>query len=179
MITFGRVALSVACAVALSGCAANMQSSTNTSEQNTSSVYAQSPGLVLNEHLNGFQHISLQELSSEQFKITFPGVTSFEFAARDITAEQKQALETLSNALHQIDYQALEVLGHTDNRGNYDYNLQLSRERAKVVTEYLLGLGLQSDKLGYHGKGPDEPIADNNSAAGQAQNRRIEILVYL
>ncbi|MCC5825370.1 OmpA family protein [Alkalimonas sp.] len=179
MITFGRVALSVACALALGGCAANMQSSSSGTEQAYSSAYAQSPSSVLTENLNGFQHISLQELSAEQLKITFPGVTSFEFAARDITPEQKLALEALGNALHHIDYQALEVLGHTDNRGNYHYNLQLSRERAKVVMDYLLSLGIQSDKLGYHGKGPDEPIADNSSAAGQAQNRRIEILVYL
>lgn len=179
MITLGRVALSVACAVALSGCAANMQSNSDVVLQDYNEVYSKNPASILAESLNGYQQISLQELNPEQLKITFPGVTSFDFAARDINQEQKRALDTLIEALGAIEFQALEVVGHTDNLGNYDYNVQLSKDRARVVMDYLLALGVPSNRLGFDGKGPDAPIADNRTALGQAQNRRIEILVYL
>ena len=68
----------------------------------------------------------------------------------------------------------IEVQGHTDNVGKYDYNVDLSERRAQSVRTYLIKQGVPAERLTAHGYGPDKPIADNKTKAGRAQNRRVE-----
>ena len=68
----------------------------------------------------------------------------------------------------------VEVQGHTDNVGKYDYNVDLSERRAQSVRTYLIKQGVPAERLSAHGYGPDKPIADNKTKAGRAQNRRVE-----
>ncbi|MEM7220035.1 MAG: OmpA family protein [Pseudomonadota bacterium] len=69
----------------------------------------------------------------------------------------------------------LAVEGHTDNVGNAEFNRGLSQERAQSVASALASLGIDSTRLQVSGYGMDQPIADNETASGRAQNRRIEI----
>jgi len=69
------------------------------------------------------------------------------------------------------------VEGYTDSRGSQARNLELSQARAESVRTYLIGRGFPSDKVVATGKGADRPIADNASAEGRANNRRVEIVV--
>jgi len=69
----------------------------------------------------------------------------------------------------------LEVAGHTDSVGSEDSNQSLSEARAQAVRNALLGTGLPSDRLTATGYGEAQPIADNDTAEGRAQNRRTEI----
>jgi len=71
----------------------------------------------------------------------------------------------------------IELGGHTDIIGSREYNLKLSEERAKAVANYLLSIGVPPTRLTFQGYGPDKPIADNNTEAGRAQNRRTEIVI--
>ena len=68
----------------------------------------------------------------------------------------------------------VEVQGHTDNVGKYDYNVDLSERRAQSVRTYLIKQGVPAERLSAHGYGPDRPIADNKTKAGRALNRRVE-----
>ena len=69
---------------------------------------------------------------------------------------------------------AVEVTGHTDAVGDKDYNVTLSEERAKAVVAYLVSKGVESERLSAVGLGFSQPIADNSTEEGRAQNRRIE-----
>jgi outer membrane protein OmpA-like peptidoglycan-associated protein len=71
----------------------------------------------------------------------------------------------------------LEAEGHTDNVGKEAFNQKLSEQRANSVLEYLLSQGITNDKISSSGKGFSMPVADNKTAAGRQQNRRVELIV--
>lgn len=68
----------------------------------------------------------------------------------------------------------IEVQGHTDNTGKHDLNVDLSQHRAEAVRDFLINAGVPDTQLTAKGYGPDRPIADNETKAGRAQNRRVE-----
>jgi outer membrane protein OmpA-like peptidoglycan-associated protein len=67
------------------------------------------------------------------------------------------------------------VIGHTDNTGSDAVNDPLSRDRANAVRQYLAQRGVAAGRVEIAGRGEREPVADNTSEAGRAQNRRVEI----
>jgi len=69
------------------------------------------------------------------------------------------------------------IHGHTDNAGDPNKNLELSNQRAKAVYELLVAQGVAADRLNFKGFGQNKPVADNNTSAGRAQNRRTEFVV--
>lgn len=72
----------------------------------------------------------------------------------------------------------VEIQGHTDNVGADDANQRLSELRARSVYEYVISKGIPASRLRYKGYGESQPIADNNTAAGRAKNRRTVFLIY-
>jgi outer membrane protein OmpA-like peptidoglycan-associated protein len=89
--------------------------------------------------------------------------------------ESTPVLEELRQAL--ADHADLKVAieGHTDNTGEDAHNQALSERRAQAVVKYLSGAGIAADRLKAEGKGETAPVADNNTAAGREQNRRVVI----
>jgi outer membrane protein OmpA-like peptidoglycan-associated protein len=78
--------------------------------------------------------------------------------------------------LVQAENTKLTVVGHTDNVGNADANLALSKSRAQAVVDYLKQKGIPANRFQLvDGKGQSNPIADNNTASGKALNRRVVI----
>jgi len=71
----------------------------------------------------------------------------------------------------------LEVQGHTDNRGSASLNRKLSQQRADSVRAALVKRGIGEDRLVSKGYGPDAPIADNKTATGRQQNRRVQFVI--
>ncbi len=69
------------------------------------------------------------------------------------------------------------IHGHTDAVGLADYNMRLSGNRCKAVVEYFTGLGLPEDRISWKGHGGSLPVADNSTAAGRRQNRRVEFIL--
>jgi outer membrane protein OmpA-like peptidoglycan-associated protein len=69
------------------------------------------------------------------------------------------------------------VEGHTDNRGAADFNTSLSQSRAEAVRTYLVGKGVEADRLDAKGFGPTRPIGDNKTAKGREENRRVEFTI--
>jgi len=71
----------------------------------------------------------------------------------------------------------ITIEGHTDSQGQRQYNMDLSQKRAESVKGQLVSRGVAGDRIKTVGVGPDRPIADNKSAEGRANNRRVEIIV--
>jgi outer membrane protein OmpA-like peptidoglycan-associated protein len=69
------------------------------------------------------------------------------------------------------------VEGYTDSKGSQSKNMDLSQRRAESVRTYLVSRGFPSEKIQARGMGPDRPVADNTSAEGRANNRRVEIII--
>jgi outer membrane protein OmpA-like peptidoglycan-associated protein len=69
------------------------------------------------------------------------------------------------------------IEGFTDSMGGEDMNQSLSQRRADAVKNYLVGQGVGTARLSSSGKGENSPVADNDSAAGRQQNRRVEIII--
>jgi outer membrane protein OmpA-like peptidoglycan-associated protein len=84
-------------------------------------------------------------------------------------------LDEVALSLREWPEVTVEIQGHTDSRGGYDLNMNLSRRRAETVRQYLIDKGVSPERLTANGYGPDRPIADNRSADGRARNRRVEI----
>lgn len=108
-----------------------------------------------------------------------PFAKLFSFNKADISDEGKMFLKQTAKDLSSVLAKAysITVVGHTDNSGNEQYNYELSKRRADIVSEYLVSLGVSEDKVRTLGVGPSHPIADNSTKEGRALNRRAELLV--
>lgn len=101
----------------------------------------------------------------------------FETGKAILTTSSYGELNRLYQILQEIPLMRIEISGHTDNTGSLALNLRLSEERAKAVVEYLVQRGAERERLEYKGFGPGQPVADNSTAAGRAQNRRVEFKI--
>ena len=108
--------------------------------------------------------------------ITLQGEVLFKTGKWDLKAGAMAKLDQIADALRGKE-QPMVVFGFTDNVGTRDMNMDLSQRRAQSVRDYLVGKGIPQDLITAQGKGPDEPVADNGSVEGRAQNRRVEIVV--
>jgi outer membrane protein OmpA-like peptidoglycan-associated protein len=108
--------------------------------------------------------------------ITLPGEVLFKTGKYELKPGAMAKLDQIAEALKGKE-QPIVVDGYTDNVGTRDNNTALSQMRAQTVRDYLVSKGIPQDLVTAQGKGPDEPIADNGSIEGRAQNRRVEIVV--
>lgn len=103
---------------------------------------------------------------------------NFDVGRATVRPEAADVLEQIYNLLIQAEDSKLELVGHTDNSGTQEGNYALSSARAESVKNYLVKRGIPVSRFQKtDGKGQDEPIADNNTAAGKAQNRRVVITI--
>ena len=86
-------------------------------------------------------------------------------------------LDDVAAVLNRYDQSIVDIIGHADSDGAEDYNLNLSRQRASSVAQYLVSRNVLADRLYVDGRGESEPVATNATAEGKAQNRRVEILI--
>jgi len=98
-------------------------------------------------------------------------------AAINLTAEQRQKIADISRYLDKVDGATCSVVGHTDNTGARATNIQLGQGRADFGKAYLVRNGIPDSKINASSKGPDEPIADNSTETGRAENRRTVITI--
>ena len=105
-------------------------------------------------------------------------VINFELDKAFIPDVNKPFLDRAAEIITETPDMELVIIGHTDNLASDAYNLELSRERAESVKEYLVAQGVDADKLRTVGMGESEPIADNSTELGRFRNRRIEFTVY-
>ncbi len=112
---------------------------------------------------------------TEVITLSDAGNVLFDFDKSDLTPGAKAQLDTLMDKLRNADVVSIKVIGHTDSKGSDAYNQALSERRASSVAAYLLSQGLAPNKLTSEGRGESEPVADNATDEGRAQNRRVEL----
>ncbi|MNR29761.1 Outer membrane porin F precursor [compost metagenome] len=99
----------------------------------------------------------------------------FAYDSAELTSAAHQQLQALTGKLNGANVVSVKVIGHTDSQGSDAYNQALSERRASSVAEYLISQGLAPSKVTSQGRGESQPIADNSTDAGRAQNRRVEL----
>jgi OOP family OmpA-OmpF porin len=112
--------------------------------------------------------------------IRFPSVALFPRRSAEITAQGKQILEKNRSASEMLLKRAsyIEVVGHTDDVGDDDYNMDLSMQRAEAVRNYLVNeIGVDPSKIVTIGAGETMPVASNTTDEGRAENRRVDVMV--
>ena len=110
-------------------------------------------------------------------KVNFETEALFDFDKAQLKAQGKDQLDGLLAKLKSLNWTAMTVVGHTDSTGPAAYNQGLSERRADSVKAYLVGQGLPAAAIQASGQGESAPTADNATAAGRAQNRRVEVEV--
>lgn len=94
-----------------------------------------------------------------------------------LTETSKKVVEGFYDFLHDNPNVKIEIQGHTDNVGAVDYNIRLSKARARTVYNLLIKLGIPANQMTYKGYGESRPIADNQTEEGRALNRRTVFLI--
>ena len=110
-------------------------------------------------------------------KVTFAADAFFDFDKSVLKPEGKAKLDDLASKVQGINLEVIIAVGHTDSVGSDAYNQKLSLRRAEAVKAYLVGKGIEANRVYTEGKGEKQPVADNKTAAGRAKNRRVEIEV--
>jgi OOP family OmpA-OmpF porin len=109
----------------------------------------------------------------------FDEAALFDFDKADLKPEGKEQLNAYREKA-KTDLSSAEkvkVVGYTDNTGTAEHNSKLSQQRAEVVRDYLVSIGVDPKKLEAVGAADANPVADNSTKEGQAKNRRVEIEV--
>ncbi|GAB3773996.1 hypothetical protein GCM10028818_16180 [Spirosoma horti] len=101
----------------------------------------------------------------------------FDQSSPVLRPESFTELDQLSSLLLANPTMQVEIRGHTDNQGDFDLNVKLSRDRCQAIIDYLIGKGVQKTRLKALGRGPIDPIAPNNNEENRRKNRRVEFVV--
>jgi outer membrane protein OmpA-like peptidoglycan-associated protein len=109
--------------------------------------------------------------------ITLSGSVLFASNKDALLPAAQERLGQVADALKTQDDHKIVVEGHTDSQGSAASNQGLSERRAQSVVSFLISRGVPADQVRAQGLGPSRPIADNTSAEGRANNRRVEIIV--
>jgi outer membrane protein OmpA-like peptidoglycan-associated protein len=113
----------------------------------------------------------------EQKKITILKKIFFDFNRDVIKSESYPVLDAVVDILKEHPRIRIRIEGHTDDVGTEDYNLDLSRRRARSVANYLVSKGIDRSRLSYQGHGKSQPLVTGSSPDDRAQNRRVEFII--
>lgn len=115
--------------------------------------------------------------AGEGLIVKFPDGILFDFNKTDVKTAGKTNVDKLATSMENNPDTDILIVGHTDNVGADAYNMDLSQRRAQAVKSLIITDGVGSSRLKTEGRGETEPIGDNTSASGRAQNRRVEIVI--
>jgi outer membrane protein OmpA-like peptidoglycan-associated protein len=113
--------------------------------------------------------------SGNQISLIMPGDITFATGSSAIARNFYPTLTSVAKVLNKFDRTRVAVTGHTDNVGARDYNYRLSQSRAHGVASFLQGQKVKPQRFIVAGRGYDQPIASNSTAAGRQANRRVTV----
>lgn len=149
--------------------AANAQQQASNAQQQATN--AQQQAASLEQQLK-----DLQARKTERGLVLTLGDVLFDTGKARLKPGAYATLDRLAKALKEVPTRTVMIEGHTDSMGSDDYNLQLSEQRALSVQAALMQRGVSGSQISTAGKGESLPVADNDSAAGRQQNRRVELI---
>jgi outer membrane protein OmpA-like peptidoglycan-associated protein len=121
--------------------------------------------------------VAVTQTANNELKLAIPSDVSFDVGRAAIKPNFAPVLDQFATGLRNNPNAEVRIIGHTDSTGSDAINNPLSVERASSTRDYLIARGVRATAFRIEGRGSREPVADNNSDAGRAQNRRVEIYV--
>ncbi|MDO8388537.1 MAG: OmpA family protein [Polaromonas sp.] len=119
--------------------------------------------------------VAVTQTADNQLKLNIPSDISFDTNQSTIKPNLRPILDQFAQGLSSQPNTEIRIVGHTDSTGSDAINNPLSVNRAASARDYLVARGVDGRRIQIDGRGSREPIADNNTDAGRAKNRRIEI----
>lgn len=121
--------------------------------------------------------VDVSRTADNELKLEIPSDISFDTGRADIKPEMRPILDRFAQTLGDHPATSIRIVGHTDSTGSDSINNPLSLDRAASARNYLADRGVGASRMAIAGRGSREPVASNDSAAGRARNRRIEVFV--
>ena len=121
------------------------------------------------------KEMEVTRVREDLLRVSVSSEASFDFNRAELKPQFKPTLNKVADVLYNDPNQRIQVVGHTDSKGSEAYNQGLSERRAQATADYLISQGVAREQITVEGRGELEPRADNATAAGRAQNRRVEI----
>ncbi len=109
--------------------------------------------------------------------LNMPGNVTFPVNQSAIRGSFYPVLDSVGLVLEEYEKTMIDVIGHTDSTGSFEYNMDLSQGRALSVSQYLESQGVDRVRVVARGVGEQFPIADNDTSRGRQQNRRVELVL--
>jgi outer membrane protein OmpA-like peptidoglycan-associated protein len=129
---------------------------------------------ALEEEMEG---VTIQRVE-EGIAVSFDSGILFDYDSANLRQEGYDNLRKLAKIISRDKDTILMIVGHTDSRGDENYNLKLSERRAQSASTFMASQGLASSRIEIVGRGEHEPISENETDAGRQENRRIEVAIY-
>jgi len=130
------------------------------------------------KELEQIQNAKVESINDGQaIKVTFDSGILFATNSSTLNQASINALTQFSNSLKSNPETDVQIFGHTDSSGSDQINIPLSQQRAGSVQTFLMGQGITGQRMTAQGMGSSQPVADNATTAGKAQNRRVEIYI--
>ena len=123
------------------------------------------------------EELNITRLAGDALKVGVASDVSFDFDSAQIRSGARPTYQKIADVLKDYEKTVIHVVGHTDSTGAADYNQGLSERRAASVASVLRNAGVLPERIVTEGRGESEPLADNSTKAGQAQNRRVDIVI--
>lgn len=121
--------------------------------------------------------IDVSKTADNRLKLNIPADAGFDVGRAEVKPALGGVLTRFATTLNEHAVTAISIIGHTDNTGSDAINNPLSIQRANATRDYLMARGVAMNRITTAGRGEREPIAGNDSEAGRAQNRRVEIYI--
>lgn len=164
-------------------------------ESNTNAAIGAAVGALAGAGVGRYmdnQHAALQErlaaeaardelfitrMGGNALRVGVASDVSFAVNSAELKFEAQSTFEKIANVLKDYEKTAVHLVGHTDSSGSDAYNQKLSQQRAQTVASFLASRGVPSSRMVTWGRGESEPIAPNDTEAGRARNRRVDIVI--
>ena len=121
--------------------------------------------------------VQVTQTQDNRLKLNIPSDISFDSGRADIKPGFRPILDNFATSLQNNPGTAITIIGHTDNTGSDAINNPLSVNRAASTRDYLASRGVSINRIQIDGRGSREPVAENDTPANRAENRRVEIFV--
>jgi len=121
--------------------------------------------------------VEVTQTADNQLKLNIPSDASFAVGRADIQPSFRPILDTFAQGMVRNPEARVRIIGHTDSTGTDAINNPLSVNRAASVRDYLVARGVPMGSISIDGRGSREPVASNDTTAGRASNRRVEMFM--
>jgi outer membrane protein OmpA-like peptidoglycan-associated protein len=136
-------------------------------------------GNVMDKQAKELAEVAETKRTAQGIVVNLKNDLLFETGKAEVKPEAKEQLTQLGAILAKYPQDTINIMGFTDSTGSKQMNQLLSKSRAEAVRTILASQGVKFNQMTVEGLGPSNPIASNDSAAGRAKNRRVELKISM